>query len=174
MEDTISRRARENFGDTKRRCTATNRAGERCGRAPIAGGFVCTMHGGNLPWVREAAKQRLMSMIEPALDVVYRALRHAPPCEHCGRSDAERAPVALAAAKTVLDRAGFSPQLAITVTQQPPDAECVQWIPSERLELMAEWIADAKAAMVRGERPSQDFDVIDGQLELPEGDEPQG
>lgn len=42
-----------------RRCTATNRQGDRCGRAAIEGGHVCNRHGGGSPKVREAAQRRL-------------------------------------------------------------------------------------------------------------------
>src|SRR5438105_1507399 len=102
MEDVISRPAREALGDTGRRCTATNRAGERCGRAPIPGGFVCVMHGGAIPAVQKSARERLLMMVDPALDALMRFLRQAPPCEHCGRSDADRDPVVLRAAQLVL------------------------------------------------------------------------
>lgn len=44
---------------TRRRCTATNRSGERCGRAPIPGGTVCRVHGGAAPAVKAAAERRL-------------------------------------------------------------------------------------------------------------------
>lgn len=41
------------------KCTATNRAGNRCGRYPVPGGTVCTSHGGRAPQVRAAAARRL-------------------------------------------------------------------------------------------------------------------
>lgn len=41
------------------RCTATNRRGERCGRRPIPGGYVCKMHGGAAPQVIAKAEERL-------------------------------------------------------------------------------------------------------------------
>lgn len=44
---------------TRRQCTATNRSGERCGRAPIPGGTVCRVHGGAAPRVKAAAERRL-------------------------------------------------------------------------------------------------------------------
>lgn len=45
--------------DDQRRCTATNRAGDRCGRAAILGGSVCKNHGGGTPAVKAAAARRL-------------------------------------------------------------------------------------------------------------------
>jgi len=45
--------------DESRRCTATaKRSGERCGRAAIVGGTVCSVHGGKAPQVRQAAEVR--------------------------------------------------------------------------------------------------------------------
>lgn len=42
-----------------KRCTATNRAGEQCGRPPMRGGKVCASHGGKSPRVKRAAQRRL-------------------------------------------------------------------------------------------------------------------
>lgn len=39
-------------------CTATNRAGNRCGRYPAIGATVCHFHGGAAPQVRRQAKRR--------------------------------------------------------------------------------------------------------------------
>ena len=43
----------------KRQCTAKNRRGEPCGRAPIKGATVCYVHGGRAPQVKAAAARRL-------------------------------------------------------------------------------------------------------------------
>lgn len=40
------------------RCTAKNRRGEPCRRAPIKGGSVCPTHGGSAPQVKAAAAER--------------------------------------------------------------------------------------------------------------------
>ncbi len=45
--------------DDSRRCTAKNRAGERCKRAAVLGGTVCAAHGGKAPQVKAAAQRRL-------------------------------------------------------------------------------------------------------------------
>src|SRR5208283_4603384 len=42
------------------RCTATNRRGGRCGRAPVRGARVCSMHGGKAPQVIAAATGRVV------------------------------------------------------------------------------------------------------------------
>lgn len=46
-------------------CTATTEKGRgpRCRRRPIAGGTVCTLHGGAAPQVRAAAAQRVQTRI---------------------------------------------------------------------------------------------------------------
>lgn len=42
-----------------KRCKATNRAGEQCGRPPMRGGRVCASHGGKSPRVLAAAQRNL-------------------------------------------------------------------------------------------------------------------
>lgn len=79
-----------------RRCTATSKqTGKRCGRIAHPGASVCTHHGAGAPQVQAKAKERLLAMVDPALDGLMRALR----------SDDHKAIVA--AARAVLDRAGF-------------------------------------------------------------------
>lgn len=45
--------------DETPQCKATARSGSRCKRRPIAGGTVCSMHGGKAPQVVDAARRRL-------------------------------------------------------------------------------------------------------------------
>lgn len=46
------------------RCQGSSKqSGERCRRRPIPGGFVCVMHGGKAPTVREKARQRIESLL---------------------------------------------------------------------------------------------------------------
>lgn len=42
-----------------KRCKATNRAGEQCGRPPMRGGRVCASHGGKSPRMLAAAQRNL-------------------------------------------------------------------------------------------------------------------
>ncbi len=61
------------IGETHRisdakRCTAHNKHnGKRCGFAAIPGGRVCRYHGGSAPQVRDAARERLRALLEPAI-----------------------------------------------------------------------------------------------------------
>lgn len=119
MSDILREAARVALGETRRRCTARNAAGAPCKNPPILGGFVCVHHGGKAPATQKAARNRLLEMVEPALAVLQRAVRNAPPCPHCGRSDADRDPVALRAAGMILDRAGFHPSVHVEVEPTP-------------------------------------------------------
>jgi len=102
-----------------RRCTATNRAGQRCGRAAAPFQFVCDKHGAKSPLAKQAAKERMAMLLEPATEVLFRATRNAEPCPHCGRSDADRDPSAIRAAIAILDRCGFGPTAKLTVEREP-------------------------------------------------------
>lgn len=137
----------------KRQCIGTNRNGERCGKTAMIGLFVCAFHGGKSPLSRQAAQEFLNTLREPALEVIYRATRNAPPCKVCGRSDADRDPTAVRAAFGVLDRTGLG------IGQQGSGAapgEYFAWIPAERFALITQWIAEAKEAMQAGEpQPEQ-------------------
>jgi hypothetical protein len=56
-------------GPIVRRCKAvSSRTGQPCRRTPIAGGFVCIMHGGSAGQVKRKARERLRDMLGEALD----------------------------------------------------------------------------------------------------------
>lgn len=80
--------------DPVRRCHATNRNGEQCGRSAIAGGTVCRYHGGAAPQVQAAARIRLTQLVDPALGRLARILIQG--------NDRD----AMRAIENVLDRAG--------------------------------------------------------------------
>lgn len=102
-----------------RRCTATNRAGSRCLRQPIPGGEVCVMHGGRAPQVQKSARARLLDGADLAIDYLLNLLTPRPPCEVCGRSDADRDPTVVRACQLVLDRSGFHPTLTVEQVAAP-------------------------------------------------------
>jgi hypothetical protein len=80
--------------DTRRQCTATSKqSGVRCKRRPIRGGFVCKIHGGGSPQVKQKAEERLREMIDPALAKLLKLVQQ------------DKVPaVALGAVRDVLDR----------------------------------------------------------------------
>lgn len=148
-----------------RRCTATNRSGERCGRASSVGAFVCDRHGGKSPRSLEKARERIQELVEPALDVLHRATRSAPACEHCGRSDADRDPTAVRAAVAILDRTGFHPTMSVEVAPPNPYAECSE---DELIEKLETLLAAAKAR-----RDQRLASVVDADaFVVPDDDEP--
>ncbi len=57
------------------------------------------MHGGGAPQVRKAARERLAAMVDPALDVLHKAMKM--------RSKGSPQPLAVVAARDILDRAGY-------------------------------------------------------------------
>jgi hypothetical protein len=130
--DSLSRTARSVLlgAPAERQCIATNRAGERC-KHSMLGQNVCSLHGGKAPQSLQAARERLFAMTEPALDALLRALTAAPPCPHCGRSDADRDPVVIRAAQVVLDRAGLGPHATMEITHS--DNQLAD-VPLEELE----------------------------------------
>jgi hypothetical protein len=88
------------FMNSKAQCRATCKAtGERCRKRPIAGAAVCRSHGGAAPQVREAAKRRILSLVDPALGALAWAVSK--------RRGVVPPAVQLAAAKEILDLAGI-------------------------------------------------------------------
>lgn len=137
----------------KRQCTAiAKHTGVRCSRAPIVGGFVCTMHGGANPQAKEAARMRLRALVDPAIDALTRAITfaYADMCETCGGpTDPKKMAVVVKAAQIVLDRAGYAPRREVTITDNRGPEGWERFLTDEQLETMTEWIAAAKARAVR-------------------------
>jgi hypothetical protein len=90
------------------RCTAHRKTGDRCKRAAIAGGRVCTHHGGSAPAVKAKARQR----IEDAADRMAKQLLGIA-------TGAESEAVRLAAIKDALDRAGLVAPKTVDVAIAP-------------------------------------------------------
>ncbi len=126
------------------RCTATNRAGERCGRRSIAGGTVCVMHGGSIPAVQQSAKLRLLAMVDPVMGAFEEILDswHRTKCETCGKPTGDPAPV-IRVGQLVLDRSGFHPTL--TVEQAAPPNPYADFSEDELIEKLEAMLADARA-----------------------------
>ena len=116
MDNFMSRHAQSVLLGNDRQCTATSKTtGVRCGRSSAFGQFICDKHGAKAPLSIAAANQRMALLLYPALGVLDRATRQAPPCAKCGRSDADRDPAAIRAAQIILDRAGFGPSATMNV-----------------------------------------------------------
>ncbi len=78
----------------------------------ILGGTVCRMHGGASPQVQAKASERIKALAEgPALDRLEKLL------------DSEQDAIALAAARDLLDRAGYGAKRQIEVSVIRQEAE---------------------------------------------------
>ena len=144
------------------RCTARSaRTGEPCKRYATRGGNVCTTHGGSAPQVQAAARRRL----EQAADVlVQRLLGFA--------LDGEVAdPVALAAIRDALDRAGMNPKTAIEIEVKPWEQVAVEGIAriSRAESRQRRGIPDTAPALAAG--AADDSAVIDAEI-VPDTDGP--
>jgi hypothetical protein len=172
-----------------RQCTGTNRAGERCQRQPIAGGTVCIMHGAAAPQVQQAAKTRLLAMVEPVLatfeDIL--ALWHSTVCTGCGHVDengvkcvgcgkptGDPMPV-IRVGQLVLDRSGFHPtlQLLAPAASDNPYAHLTE---DELIERLEESLAKTQQSLdLLREQRLLNAGTVDGVVDdgfVPEDDEP--
>jgi hypothetical protein len=84
-------------------CTAKRSNGVPCKAHAIHGGAVCQTHGGAAPQVRDAARRRLLSLVDPALGVLARAVRPRQNAHHWEPSAQE-----ISAAREILTRAGIN------------------------------------------------------------------
>lgn len=99
--------------DDSRRCTAkANRTGERCRAPAIKGGVVCRVHGGAAKHVQQAAKERLLGMVEPAMVELRKIIAKRD------TTDADK----LRAIQMVLDRTGYGPRSTLAVDTSRFDA----------------------------------------------------
>lgn len=104
----------------RRRCSATSKqTGNQCRRYPVPGAAVCCMHGGKAPQVQRTARQRIASLVDPAIDTLAELLK-----------SQVQPRVALGAAKDVLDRAGVGrePQPPMTLSEADADHQLEQLI----------------------------------------------
>jgi hypothetical protein len=172
--------------DPPRRCTGTNRRGERCWRHSVPGTVppICVSHGAAAPQVLKSAKQRLLAGADLAIDYLLNLLTPRPPCEHCGRSDADRDPVVVRACQLVLDRSGFHPSLTVQHVA-PPQNVYTSLTEDEVIEQLQAKVerAQQQLASLRAKREMRllplPSSVEEGFLvpeidEQPYGDAPQG
>ena len=158
-----------------RQCTTMNREGNRCGRASALGQFVCDLHGAKSPLSIQAGKERMATLVEPALEVLYRATCNAPPCEVCGRSDADRDPTAVHAGRddpgplwlppNSRDPAGAPARVPSTGSPYLTDAECEalgEMIDRAKQRMNAGVLPDAHAEPLQLDSAVVDADVVSG------------
>ena len=77
-------------------CSAHRTNGDPCRAFAIHGGRVCVVHGGRAPQVKLSAEQRIRDLVDPSLDRIQKAI-----------ADDDNPQLALAAARDILDRAGY-------------------------------------------------------------------
>ena len=131
------------------------------------------MHGGHAPQVQQAAKARLIAMVEPVLAAfeeivaIWRGTR----CESCGKPTGDPVPV-IRVGQLVLDRAGLGPHATMEmVAPSNPYADLSEDELIERLETLLD---SAKAARDRhrAQLPeAMDTLLIEDFAELPEEDD---
>ncbi|MBF4768338.1 hypothetical protein ISU10_11225 [Nocardioides agariphilus] len=111
-------------GEVHRGCKAHTKhgpnTGKACGAQVRLGASLCPKHGGNHPAHKQAAKDRLLAMVNPALAELHRIMTNKQ------TSDTDK----LRAIQMVLDRTGFKPgvqiDVAVTAFQEVADAALVE------------------------------------------------
>lgn len=90
----------------RRLCSSRRKSDKELCRSPaMAGQTVCRMHGGSTKHARNAAKLRLMDLVDPAITLLGRELV----------SKESSAKDRLSAANSILDRAGLSRRTEVSV-----------------------------------------------------------
>lgn len=90
----------------------SSRTGEPCKKYAIVGGDVCNTHGGSAPQVREAARKRILRMVDDALTGMAALAGIAG-----SGLGAESEAVRQRALADILDRAGLKPSDRIELTE---------------------------------------------------------
>jgi len=83
--------------ELSRQCHAKSKQSQQqCRRPAILGGFVCHIHGGKTPIAILSAEERIRALVDPSLDRIQKTI-----------ADDDNPQLALAAARDILDRAGY-------------------------------------------------------------------
>ena len=100
------------------RCTAkANSTGQNCRRRAIKGGRVCQVHGGAAPQVKRKARERFNDLVDPAINLLATVINN----------EEMPAPSRVAAAKDILDRAGYKPvDKTEDVKPESPEAKALR------------------------------------------------
>lgn len=86
-----------------RACSAHTTAGKPCEAPAMNGQRICFRHGGSSPQAKRAARVRLAALADPAVERLAHELEHA-----------EESRDRLAAANSILDRAGYGRSQTVT------------------------------------------------------------
>lgn len=78
----------------------------------MQGGYVCRLHGGSAPQVKQAARSRMAAMVDPSLDLIWQTLKPKK-----GESPA-KLETRIRCAWDMLDRNGLKARDEVVVTQQ--------------------------------------------------------
>ena len=70
------------------------------------------MHGGSAPQVKQSARERIAEMVDPALGVLYKAMKM--------HTKGSPQPLAVIAARDILDRAGYKATDKLILTGTGP------------------------------------------------------
>lgn len=132
------------------KCAARNRRGDPCRLAPMKGAAVCHKHGGKAPQVQRKAQERIAHASDIAVLQIL-ALMQAPDTP---------APVKLAAAKDLLDRASVTGKTTIEVEvpawQKLLDGIVATVEPGTGMRVFAETQAPVDPLVVEAERADHD------------------
>jgi hypothetical protein len=107
----------------------SSQTGERCKRYAIVGGDVCPTHGGSAPQVREAARKRILRLVDDALTGMA-ALAGIGGSGLGAESEAVRQ----RALADLLDRAGLKATDKLEVTQESVTNEALDEAIARALE----------------------------------------
>jgi hypothetical protein len=92
-----------------RLCLGDPDTGAACSRIAMPGTTLCSMHGGTTKAMQNAARMRLLYLVEPALRVLNKAMAGADQN------------LAVKAAQIILDRSGFHPHATLEIEEKPVD-----------------------------------------------------
>jgi hypothetical protein len=92
-----------------RTCMGDPVTGASCTLLAVAGATLCPQHGGTTKAMQQAARMRLLYLVEPALRVLNKSM---------ASSDEN---IRLKAAQILLDRAGFHPHATLEITESKED-----------------------------------------------------
>lgn len=87
---------------------------------------------------QERVARGLIEMTEP--------MRHGEKCPFCGQGMPRPEDTRIKASTEVLDRGG-TPKISRVEVGEAPDTAWMQFLPEDKLELLSQWIEDAKALM---------------------------